>query len=204
MPTKNITSDTTRAIYLNSSQLEIDLSLRKQNYHRRVGFFFCLSALDGFLLLDVFRHSRISTVVTNFFHIMESGTQCFLLSGPAFIFFLLPGCNYLVWIDPDGSVQPEIFLEYFQQNSWSVSKAEAVVCDFTPLRSLHKQLWTAYSWARTWYLSLTWPLHLKSKNSCKKFHWLWVFGGWGGGRWGEKETAKPKYCNSSYMLHRSV
>lgn len=36
-PTKSITLDTTRVVYLNSSQLEIDLSFRKQNNHKRVG-----------------------------------------------------------------------------------------------------------------------------------------------------------------------
>lgn len=49
----------------------------------RVGFF-CLSALAGFFLLDVFRHSRVSTIVTNFSHIMELCTQHFLLSSYSF------------------------------------------------------------------------------------------------------------------------
>jgi len=94
VPTKNITSDTTKAIYLNASQLEIDLSLRKQNYHKGVGFLPLFAV--GFLLLDVFTHSRTSTVATIFLNIMEPGTQHFLLSAPAFILFILPGYDPLV------------------------------------------------------------------------------------------------------------
>lgn len=85
--------DTTRAVYLNSSQLETDLSLRKETYHRTTGV--CFHALAG-RLLDGSMHSRKSAVATNVFGTAEPSTPGFLLSAPAFILALLPGCSHLV------------------------------------------------------------------------------------------------------------
>lgn len=66
-PTKTITLDTIKAAYLNSSQLEIDLSFRKQNYHKSRGFVASLSLVDSYCW------------ITNFFHMVKPGTKSFLL-----------------------------------------------------------------------------------------------------------------------------
>lgn len=130
VPTKNTISDTTRAVYLNChepltwthlSWKAICPSGNKATTEKG----FCLSALARLLLLDVCTHSRISTTVTSFLHIMDPGSQHSRSLCPSFIIFLFPSCNHLFLIDSSVFVEPKDFwifwakfLVYFQSGSY--------------------------------------------------------------------------------------
>lgn len=124
---------------MNSSQVEIDLSFRRQNYHKSGGFVASLSLVDSYCW------------ITNFFHMVKPGTKSFLLP----CLFVVFCQTVTTWFELTLMALPKLFLLFFQQNCWTVSKAEAVVCDFMLTRSLHKQLKTPCSGAMTQYLSDT-------------------------------------------------
>lgn len=62
---------------------------------------------------------------------VKPGTKSFLL--PCYFF-----CHTITtWFELTLVALPKLFLIFFQQNGWTVSKAETVVCDFMFTGSLH-------------------------------------------------------------------
>lgn len=145
VPTKNTTSDTTRAVYLNSSESERGLSLRKQDYHRRgclerFFFFLCLSALAVFLCALQNKHC-----CNQFLSYHRPWYSALLHSA---LLSLYSFCQAVTTFSESTSMTLSSLkiCEYFEQNCWSISKAEAVVWDFAhnilAWATLNHMLWS--------------------------------------------------------------